>query len=82
VDGSGVGLQRRRHRRDRESRELQSVTCGPGAVGFSAAAGADVTGFSGTFAGGRANVDAFIFACGAIGCATDEVSQTFSYATR
>src|SRR5215211_5156446 len=35
----------------------------------------DVTGSNGRFAGGKANVDAFMFACGAIECATDETSQ-------
>ena len=55
---------------------FQSFTCGTGAVGFSAAAVPNVAGFNGSFAGGRAKVDAFIFACGAIGCATDEVGQT------
>lgn len=35
----------------------------------------DVTGSNGKFAGGKANVDAFMFACGAIECATDETSQ-------
>jgi Family of unknown function (DUF6299) len=37
---------------------------------------ADVTGSNGRFAGGPATVDAFMIACGAIGCATDEASQT------
>jgi hypothetical protein len=35
----------------------------------------DVTGSNGKFAGGKANVDAFMIACGALECATDETSQ-------
>jgi hypothetical protein len=37
---------------------------------------ADVTGQNGRFAGGKANVDAFMFACGPVECATDEAIQT------
>jgi hypothetical protein len=37
---------------------------------------AEVTGQNGKFAGGKATVDAFMFACGAVDCATDEVTQT------
>lgn len=36
----------------------------------------DVTGSNGKFAGGKASVDAFMFACGAFECATDEAIQT------
>jgi hypothetical protein len=36
----------------------------------------DVDGSNGRFAGGKASVDAFMFACGPIECATDEVIQT------
>jgi hypothetical protein len=35
-----------------------------------------VTGSNGTFAGGRANVDAFMFACNVFQCATDEAIQS------
>jgi Family of unknown function (DUF6299) len=35
-----------------------------------------VTGSNGRFAGGKANVDAFMFACGPVECATDEAIQT------
>jgi hypothetical protein len=37
---------------------------------------ADVTGSNGRFAGGKATVDAFMFACGAVECATAEAIQT------
>jgi Family of unknown function (DUF6299) len=36
----------------------------------------DVTGDNGRFAGGKVTVDAFLFACGLMTCATDEVIQT------
>jgi Family of unknown function (DUF6299) len=36
----------------------------------------DVTGSNGKFAGGKANVDAFMFACGAVECTTAEATQT------
>jgi hypothetical protein len=36
----------------------------------------DVTGSNGKFAGGKASVDAFMFACGPFECATDEATQT------
>lgn len=35
----------------------------------------EVRGSNGTFAGGRAHVDAFASACGALGCAFDEVHE-------
>jgi hypothetical protein len=35
----------------------------------------DVSGSNGRFAGGKASVDAFMFACGAFECATDEAIQ-------
>jgi Family of unknown function (DUF6299) len=37
---------------------------------------ADVTGSNGRFAGGKASVDAFMFACNALTCASDEAIQT------
>jgi hypothetical protein len=37
---------------------------------------ADTTSHNGSFAGGRADVDVFIFACGPIGCVDDEATQT------
>jgi hypothetical protein len=37
---------------------------------------ADVSGTTGKFAGGKATIDAFLIACGPLGCATDEVIQT------
>ena len=36
----------------------------------------DVTGSNGKFAGGKASVDAFMFACGPFECATDEAIQS------
>jgi hypothetical protein len=36
----------------------------------------DVTGSNGKFAGGKANVDAFMFACGPVECATAEANRT------
>ena len=35
-----------------------------------------VTGSNGKFAGGKVNVDAFMFACGAAECATSEANLT------
>lgn len=37
---------------------------------------ADMTAFNGTFAGGKASVDAFMVACGPVNCANDETIQT------
>lgn len=42
----------------------------------------DVTGSNGKFAGGKANVDASMFACGAIECATADAMQTVRLRTR
>lgn len=36
----------------------------------------DATGSNGSFAGGKATVDAFMFACGFFECVTDEAVQT------
>jgi hypothetical protein len=43
---------------------------------------ADVAGESGSFAGGKVDVDVFMFACGAVECATDEAIQTVRLRTR
>jgi hypothetical protein len=42
----------------------------------------DVSGSNGKFAGGKVNVDASMFACGAIECATADVTQTVRLRTR
>jgi hypothetical protein len=43
---------------------------------------ADVAGESGRFAGGKVDVVAFMFACGAVESATDEAVQTVLLRTR
>jgi hypothetical protein len=42
----------------------------------------DVTGSNGKFAGGKADVDASMLACGPVECATDEAIQTIRLRTK